>query len=242
MTSIVALFAVFACTSAMDADDKSWEKPITKVIKLLRDMDTQLNKEADEDAEMYEKMGCWCITNDKEKTKAIADAKKHIEMLTAAIEGGTSKVSQLETELEKLGKEIAKQTDVLSQATAIREKENAEFLADQKDMAASQASLAGAVDALGKAHPGAAFSQSSLMQVRAVLKHHMQKHRKIFHESRGPAISLLQESYAPESGAIFGILKQMKEEFETNIATSKTEEDQALTEYNGMKKAKTDQN
>merc|ERR1719313_363134 len=67
----------------------------------------------------------------------------------------------------------------------------------------------------------------------------MEKHRKMFHEKH--AISLLQESYAPESGAIFGILKQMKEEFETNIETSKTEESQALAEYNAMKKAKTDQ-
>jgi len=85
------------------------------------------------------------------------------------------------------------------------------------------------------------LSQESLVQVRAVLKHHMEKHRKMFHESRSPAISLLQESYTPASGAIFGILKQMKEEFESNIASSSDEEAQALSEYNGMKKAKTDQ-
>jgi chromosome segregation ATPase len=241
MNSAVALFAIVVGASAMNADEKSWEKPITKVIGLLRDMETQLTKEAKEDEEMYEKMGCWCITNKKEKGKAISDAERKIEELTAAIEAGTSKISQLETELEKLAKEIAKQTDVLSQATSIREKENAEFVADQKDMSASQVSLKGAVEALGKAHPGAALSQSSLMQVRAVLKHHMEKHRKMFHEKHAPAISLLQESYAPESGAIFGILKQMKEEFETNIETSAKEEDQALSEYNGMKKAKTDQ-
>merc|ERR1719313_1492877 len=67
----------------------------------------------------------------------------------------------------------------------------------------------------------------------------MEKHRKMFHEKH--AISLLQESYAPESGAIFGILKQMKEEFETNIETSKKEEAQAVSEYSSMKAAKSDQ-
>merc|ERR1719428_1830018 len=144
----------------------------------------------------------------------------------------------LETELDKLGKDIAKQTDVLSQATAIRTKENAEFAADQKDMAASQVSLKGAVEALGKSHPGASLSQSSLVQIKSVLRHHMEKHRKMFHEKHAPMISLLQESYAPESGAIFGILKQMKEEFETNIETSKKEEDQAVAEYTSMKSAK----
>merc|ERR1719159_565458 len=54
-------------------------------------------------------------------------------------------------------------------------------------------------------------------------------------------ISLIQESYAPESGAIFGILKQMKEEFETNIDTSKKEEAQAAAECGELKKSKEDQ-
>jgi len=221
----------------VDNSDKSWERPITKVIGLLKDMGTQLQKEADEDAEMYEKMGCWCETNDKEKTKAIADAKRHIEALTASNEADTSKISQLETEIEKLGQEIAKSTSVLSEATALRNKENAQFESDKADMTASQTSLKGAVDALGQAHPSAA----SMMQIREVMKHHLEKHRKLFGERT--VMSLLQEQngYAPESGAIFGILKQMKEEFESNIASSSSEEAQALAEYNSMKKAKTDQ-
>merc|ERR1719281_458616 len=76
---------------------------------------------------MFEKMGCWCETNDKEKTKAIADAERHITALTAANEADTAKISELETEITKLGEEIAKATSVLEQATAIRAKENAQF-------------------------------------------------------------------------------------------------------------------
>jgi chromosome segregation ATPase len=236
----IVLLALFASAVAMDvdSDDSSWNKPITKVIGLLKDMSAQLTKEAEEDAGMYEKMGCWCETNDKEKTKAIADAERHITSLTASNEADTAKISELETQLEKLGEEIAKATSVLSEATAIRAKENGEFESDQADMTSSQSSLKGAVDALGQAHPSA----SSMMQVREVLKHHLLKHRAMFHE-KSHVWSLLQEQdeYAPESGAIFGILKQMKEEFETNIDASKKEEAQALDEYNSMKKAKTDQ-
>merc|ERR1719359_2666589 len=58
-------------------------------------------------------------------------------------------------------------------------------------------------------------------------------------------MSFVQENdaalYAPESGAIFGVLKQMKEGFETNMADSQAEENQAIDEFNSMKKAKTDQ-
>merc|ERR1719160_2210969 len=240
---VLALLAGSAFAMNVNNGDASWQKPIQKVIGLLQDMETQLKKEADEDAEMFEEMGCWCETNDKEKTKAIEDAKNHIEKLTAAIEAGTAKSSQLETDLDKLAKDIAKQTSALEQATAIRSKENAEFTADQKDMAAYATSLKGAVEALGAAHPGAALSQATLMQVRAVLKKHAEQHQKMFSSKQHRAVlSLIQEKdtelYAPESGAIFGVLKQMKEGFETNMADSASEEKQALSEYTSMKEAK----
>merc|ERR1719343_545376 len=65
-------------------------RPVTKVITLLKDMLKQLEKEAAEDEEIYEKMACWCESNDKEKTKAIAEAETRIAELTTKIEGFTA--------------------------------------------------------------------------------------------------------------------------------------------------------
>merc|ERR1719311_1144237 len=45
-------------------------------------------------------------------------------------------------------------------------------------------------------------------------------------------------SYAPRSGEIFGMLKQMKETFETNLANSKTEEATTAKAFAEMKAAK----
>merc|ERR1719160_993240 len=112
VTVFFALFAAGHASLNADFDSAEWKtKPITKVIGLLQDMQSQLQKEADQDEEMYEKLGCWCETNDKEKTKAIADATQHISELTAAIEGFTAKTSQLETEIEKLNADVAKNAD-----------------------------------------------------------------------------------------------------------------------------------
>merc|ERR1719355_580445 len=47
------------------------------------------------------------------------------------------------------------------------------------------------------------------------------------------------QSYAPQSGAIFGILKQMKETFETNLENSQKEEMQSQAAYEDLKAAKT---
>merc|ERR1719326_1788493 len=59
-------------------------RPVSKVITLLKDMLKQLEKEAKEDEEIYDKLACWCETNDKEKTKSIADAEDKIATLTTA--------------------------------------------------------------------------------------------------------------------------------------------------------------
>merc|ERR1719424_257015 len=47
-----------------------------------------------------------------------------------------------------------------------------------------------------------------------------------------------KQSYAPQSGAIFGILKQMKETFETNLSSSQKEEMQSQADYESLKAAK----
>jgi len=39
-------------------------RPVSKVITVLKDMLKQLEKEGEDDEEIYEKMACWCETND----------------------------------------------------------------------------------------------------------------------------------------------------------------------------------
>jgi hypothetical protein len=58
---------------------------VTKVENLLKDMLKQLEKEAEEDEEIYHKLACWCETNDKDKSKAIVDAESKFMDLTSQI-------------------------------------------------------------------------------------------------------------------------------------------------------------
>merc|ERR550525_628849 len=82
-------------------------RPVSKVITLLKDMLKQLEKEAEEDEEIYDKMACWCETNDKEKTKSIAEAEERIEDLTRKIEDLTATSARLNTEIKNLEREVA---------------------------------------------------------------------------------------------------------------------------------------
>merc|ERR1719352_1376209 len=69
-------------------------------------MVNQLEKEGEEDEEVYETMGCWCVTNEKEKSKSIADAETKIQVLTASIESLTAQSAKLNTEIANLETEV----------------------------------------------------------------------------------------------------------------------------------------
>merc|ERR1719181_639614 len=93
-----------------------YESPIQRVTMLLKKMKAELIAEADKEAEMYDKMVCWCETNEKEKKKAIADADALIDELTAEIEERAAKLGNVETEIEILKKQIGDDTESLKEA------------------------------------------------------------------------------------------------------------------------------
>merc|ERR1719265_2453857 len=222
-------------------------------------MVTQLEAEADQDEETYEAFACWCFTNDKEKTKSIADGEQEVQDLTAAIEGFTATSARLNEEIEGLEAELAKNTQALDSATAMRQKESAEFKAEEKDTLQTISSLKSAIVALSKHHE-AALVQGNKGTLRASafvqnvqdgisLRDTIRKNQNVIAElftpkQRGLLNAFVQDSQeglAPASGEIFGILNQMKETFESNLANSQAEEKTNQMDYESLKATKEEQ-
>jgi len=256
---VLFLCALLVGAHALTFDEnEAKNRPVSKVITLLKDMMKQLEKEAQEDEEIYDKLACWCETNDKEKTKAIADAEAKIEDLTTKIEELTALSAQLNTEIKNLESEVAKNQEALDKATAIREKQLAEFNAEEKDSLEAISALKAAITVLSK-HHGGAFLQgahSSTASVAMTLQRQMQQHapllKGIITPSQRKAVAAFiqapqdyfdakptfKQSYAPQSGEIFGILRQMLETFEANLAQSQKEENENQKTYEELKAAK----
>merc|ERR1719163_1038985 len=144
MPTTTVLIALLAAGVVGDSTGNE-AHPVAKVITMLKDMISQLDKEGEEDADMYEQMGCWCKTNDEEKTKSISDAEQRIRTLDANIEELTATSATLSAELANLEKENAASTEALAQAKALRTKQLAEFNTEEKDSLASIGSLKSAV-------------------------------------------------------------------------------------------------
>jgi len=251
---LILALAAGGALASVDEDAKN--RPVSKVTTLLKDMVTQLEKEAAEDAEIYDNMACWCSTNDAAKTKAIKDAEVHIKKLTTKILELTAMSARLNAEIAQLEKEVAQNQKALDQATKLREQQLAEFNAEESDMLSAITSLGSAIETLSKHNGG------SLLQVQSVLKNVFEKHSAITEQvltpsERTTATQFLQastldyfdetskpgggNSYAPQSGQIFGILKGLKESFETNLSQSQKDELASQKAYEELKAAKEDE-
>merc|ERR1719262_289667 len=146
----------------------------------MKDMQAQLEKEAANDEEVYDSMACWCETNDKEKTRSIAEAESRQADLSAAIEEGTASSARLNAEIAATEKENAKNQQALDTATALRQKQLAEFNGEEKDMLQSISALKSAVITLSK-HNSAMLQDSddAYDEVVPLLHAQYKKHKSL---------------------------------------------------------------
>lgn len=78
--------------------------PLAKVVTLLQNMAKEVDHEMKQDAAISKKMQCWCKSNRKEKTEAIAEAEAEIKETEALIEALTAKAGALEVSVKTLTK------------------------------------------------------------------------------------------------------------------------------------------
>merc|ERR1719453_583244 len=138
----------------------------------------------------------------------------------------------------------------------LRKKELAEFNAEEKDVLQSIGALKSAVTVLGKHNSFVQVDEGTLINIAVTIQDQMRRHKSLVEKltserQRKEITAFIQapsdyfdaeptfkQSYAPQSGAIFGILKQMKETFETNLETSQKEEMASQTAYEDLKASK----
>merc|ERR1712137_1511738 len=131
-------------------------------------------------------------------------------------------------------------------------------MGEEKDLLESISALKAAITVLSKHHGGALLQmpRSHMLGVATTLQHEMQKHTRILqgvltHSERKAANAFIQapedyfdasptfkQTWAPQSGEIFGILRQMKETFEANLSDAQKEEMANQKAYEDLKAAK----
>jgi chaperonin cofactor prefoldin len=260
--------------------------PVTRVVNLLKEMSATLEKEMEEDENLFKKLSCWCNDNSYAKKESANANSDKIDQLTSTIEMLTAKSKELKARIASLETEFTADKKALAEASAVRKQQLEEFHKMELDNIAALENLKAALVILSKHQDGAfpqlpvsffqvdgdespksfAFDEFLRKQNFHLGSQGLQKSPET-HFLQAPAAahsissddmmtvrravqvasSLLQarhgETYMPSynaaSGEIFGVMKQLQKEMETDLSEAQKLEADRAANFAELRAAKT---
>jgi hypothetical protein len=237
---LLVLFAGASARSVQSTDSlDQGANPIRKIVTLLQDMQKEVEADGAKDKELYDKFMCFCSGGAEELAKTSADAGSQAESLASKAEEEKAEKAGLEGDLAKHQTDRTTATSDLAKATAIRGKESSEYDADIADQKTNYDAISGAIPALETGMGGAsAFLQAPGNKQNLKRAVDMSQTISGFEKKDMTAFLEAKDGYAPQSGQIVGILKNMKDEMESTIKSTETAEEEAVKGFAELKAAK----
>merc|ERR1719450_965169 len=129
------------------------DRPVSKVVNLLKDMKVELEKELADDKKVNEMLTCWCTKNNEEKTQAIELGESTAAQLEADLDSFTASMNGLK----------AQRVETQNELEANRAKENQAFHKEETFLLDATYACKQALTVLSEYHP-------QLAQVHAVAR------------------------------------------------------------------------
>lgn len=133
MNSSSAMFVLLAIAASSSAA-ASEASPIEKVVQMIADLQSKVIGEGDAAQKTYDEYAEWCEDRSTNLGFEIKTGKAQVAELKATIEQETSTIGALETKIEELSSDIRTNEADLDAATEIRNKEAADFAAEEKEL------------------------------------------------------------------------------------------------------------
>jgi peptidoglycan hydrolase CwlO-like protein len=214
--------------------------PIRRVVTMLQNMQKKVEAEGKKEEELFEKFMCYCKNGKGALEASIEGAKQKNEQLMSSIKETDATLKQTKADLKSAQESRAAAKEAVAKATSLREKEASAFAKESSEFKTNIAAMKKATAAISKGM-GGAFLQTSAASVVKQLSITMD----ISSMDREMITSFLtqgqgeSDGYAPASGQIVGILKQMTDTMEKDLAEATAEEEAAVKDFKGLMAAKT---
>jgi len=225
---------------AMEAHHRQRANPIRKVVNMLKMMEKKVKEEGETRQKLFEKYMCYCKKTTEELTKSTATAEDQIPQLESSLKQATAMHQELSEELKMHKSDRSEAEEAVETAKSLREKERHAFNKESSESKANVAALRKAITAIDKGVNG--FLQTSAVSVLKKLSLSLDMSTA----DRDLLSAYLtagqggreDQQYAPQSGEIFGILKQMLDEMEKELAEITKEETAAVANHEALIAAK----
>jgi len=156
MKSVLFLVALAAASAVT---------PMEKTVQLLSGLQAKIVKEGETESKLYEEFTAYCNDESKETQFEIKTGKSEAERASATVADETAKIGAAEAKIEELSTAIATSEKDLKSATAIRNKENADFEKVQAELSEGVSMLERAIAIIERE-----MAKSSFVQGGAAMK------------------------------------------------------------------------
>jgi len=251
-------FAAVVAGSALAAK----VSPVQKVIELIDELKGKVQKDLANEAKQMDEYTSFCDDEQTQKGFAIKTAAREIAGFKAFIEESTGQIQNLGARIDEAGSSAAAKSDELRSATNVRNNENSDFKAAQKE-------LVDAVDTLGRAVviikrelsfvQGGAKSNSEITKKLSALSGALgsiieaswmdsssrSKLKSFMSTDMDEELSLKQpqasvKAYESKSGGIVATLEDMKDKAEDALNNLRREETKARHAFELIKQSLAD--
>jgi len=212
--------------------------PIRKVVTMLQMMTNKIEAQGEVEQDLFEKFMCYCKTGVADLEKAIADAEEKIPQLESDIKAISAEALQLKADIPAHKADRAAAKEAIAEATAIREKEAATFAASSGDLKTNTAAMGKAIAALEKGMSGGFLQTTAASTLKRITLSDgvSDSDREVLTEFLEGSST---DGYAPASGQIVGVLKQMLDTMSNDLAELTSQEAESIKDFDALVKAKT---
>jgi len=135
--------------------------PIEKTLELLTSLQAKIVKEGEAEQKTYEEFSQYCNDESMETKFEIKTGESDVERSKATIADNTAKIGAAEAKIEELSTTLATSAADLKAATEIRDKEHADFVKMDADLAETVDMLTRAIGIIEREMAKTAFTQTS---------------------------------------------------------------------------------
>jgi len=233
---ILLALAGSAASLSVASNSRVTVNPIRRVVTMLQQMQKKVEAEGVKEEALFEKFMCYCKNGKGALAASIESSKGKNEQLAASIKETAASLAQTKADLKTAQNNRAEAKAAVASATALREKEASAYAKESSDFKTNIAAMKKATAAIEKGAGGAFLQTSSA----SVLKQ-LSITADLSSMDREMLTSFLTQSgeYAPASGQITGILKQMTDTMQADLDSATSTEQSSIKDFNGLVAAKT---
>ena len=259
MTTLLGLLLLLTPCVAFSVEAKtaqSGSRTITQVVDLLQSMLEKSKADGKTERNLYAKYKCYCDTNTEEKTGEIKTLTEQIDILESKIEELQSSTGSLSEEVAKLKAAMEANQASQDDATTLREKRGADYLALKSDLNQAVTQMGSAINTLAaigadQTMEGAAedhkyamagFGDASMLKMKTSVKQALLAASALVEPSHLKNKAVLESfiqapftgTYSSQSGEVVGILKDMRDTFRANLAAARETENKEVKAFNEL--------